>query len=201
MNKFWNGRLLGLPHALACILGAVLHKIGYKTSSFFYKANLGKCGKGVILMPGLKFRNPRSIEIGDRVVIAGGVELSNGEIHAGRLVIEDGASIDKGCFVDYSGGLLMHKDAHLAWGVYVSTHDHGYDYHNTPTGKPLEIGENAFIGAKSIILHNCNYIGRNAVIGTGSIVTKDVPDNAIVAGNPARIIKFINVSEEDYKQV
>ena len=143
-------------------------------------------------MPGLKFRNPNSIEIGNNVVIAGGVQLSNGEIPSGILKMEDGVSIDKNCFVDYSGGLVMHKNAHLAWGVYISTHDHGYDYHNAPVGRALEIGENAFVGAKSIILHNCNYIGKNAVIGTGSVVTKDVPDNAIVAGCPARIIKYRN---------
>ena len=75
-------------------------------------------------------------------------------------------------------------------GSYITTHDHGYDYRNKPTGKSLEIGENAFIGAKSVILFNCNRIGNNAVVGTGSVVTKDVPDNAIVAGNPARIIKY-----------
>ena len=49
----------------------------------------------------------------------------------------------------------------------------------------------SFIGSRCIILHNCNYIGKNAVIGTGSVVTKDVPDNTIVVGNPAKIIKYI----------
>ena len=195
MSKFWNGKIMGLPHAAVGFLGAVFHKIGYRVSTFFYKSNLGKCGKGVTLMPGLKYRNPKSIEIGNHVVIAKGVTLSNNEIPSGKLVIEDGASIDNGCFVDFSGGIIMRKDAHLAWGVYVSTHDHGYDYHNKPVGKPLEIGDNAFVGARSTILHNCNRIGKNAVVGTGSVVTKDVPDNAIVAGNPARIIKYINAAQ------
>lgn len=83
------------------------------------------------------------------------------------------------------------KFAHIAHNVLISTHDHGYDYRNTPIGKSLEIGEGAFIGSRSVILHNCSRIGKNAVVGTGSIVTKDVSDNAIVAGNPARVIKYV----------
>lgn len=195
MRKFWNGKLLGLPHAIALILSAIFYKVQYNICTYFYKKNLGKCGYGVLLMPGLKFRNPKSIELGNNVIISKDVELSNGEIPFGKLIIEEGASIDTKSFVDYSGGLVIRRNAHLAWGVYISTHDHGYDYHNLPVGKSLEIGEYAFIGAKSCILHNCNYIGKYSVIGTGSVVTKDVPDYAVVAGNPARIIKYINHSK------
>ena len=194
MRKFWNGKFLGLPYAITLFIGAVFYKIKYKLYTWFYKNNLGKCGHSVLLMPGLKFRYPNSIELGNNVVIASDVELSNGEIPSGKLIIEEGASIDTGSYVDYSGGLVIRKEAHLAWGVYISTLDHGYDYHNLPKGKPLEIGEHAFIGAKSCILHNCNYIGKYSVVGAGSVVTKDVPDFAVVAGNPARIINYINHS-------
>ena len=180
-----------MPHAVELFLCAVFRRLGCKVTTLYYKWNMGKCGKGVLLMPGLKFRHPKSIEIGNGVSIGKGVTLSNEEIPMGRLIMEDDSSIDFGCFIDYSGCVTMRKGAHIAWGTYISTHDHGYDFRKKPVAKSLEVGENAFVGAKSVILHNCNHIGKNAVIGTGSVVTKDVPDYAIVAGNPARIIKYI----------
>ncbi len=59
----------------------------------------------------------------------------------------------------------------------------------------LVIGDDVWIGANSIILPSVKHIGNGAVIGAGSIVTKDIPDFAIVVGNPATIIKY-RFSEE-----
>jgi acetyltransferase-like isoleucine patch superfamily enzyme len=53
------------------------------------------------------------------------------------------------------------------------------------------IGDNVFLGA-SVTVIGPIHIGNNVIVGAGSVVVKDVPDNAIVAGNPARIIKFRN---------
>jgi acetyltransferase-like isoleucine patch superfamily enzyme len=52
----------------------------------------------------------------------------------------------------------------------------------------ISIGDDSWIGANAIILPGCTRIGVGAVIGAGSIVTKDVPDFTVVAGNPARVI-------------
>lgn len=60
-------------------------------------------------------------------------------------------------------------------------------YENVIKYGKIEIGNNCFIGNKSIIMPGVK-IGNNCVIGTGSVVTKSVPDNSIVAGNPAKYI-------------
>lgn len=57
---------------------------------------------------------------------------------------------------------------------------------------PVVIGNNVWIASGSIILPGIS-IGNGAIVGAGSIVTKNVPENTIVAGNPARIIKNIEV--------
>ena len=56
--------------------------------------------------------------------------------------------------------------------------------------KEIHIKKNAWIGARVSILPGVT-IGENAIVGTGSIVTKDVPDNAVAVGTPARIVKML----------
>lgn len=74
---------------------------------------------------------------------------------------------------------------------------HNYDRTDIPMGQqggkeatPLHIAGDVWIGARAIILPGCRRIGHGAIIGAGSVVTKDVPDWAVVGGNPATIIKM-----------
>lgn len=65
-------------------------------------------------------------------------------------------------------------------------------------GKEIHIGEDCWIGGNASILPGIT-IGRGSVVGAGSIVTKDVPDFTIVAGNPAKVIRKV-VTDMDPEQ-
>lgn len=60
---------------------------------------------------------------------------------------------------------------------------------------PVKIGDNVFIGYRSIILPGVE-IGSNVVVAAGSIVTKSIPNNSVVAGNPAKVIKSFDAYKE-----
>lgn len=88
----------------------------------------------------------------------------------------------------------------MAPRVHVLAHDAStktfLDY--TKIGR-VKIGDNVFVGAESVILPN-TVIGSNVIIGANSTVTKDIPDNVVVAGNPARIISTLEEYLEKEKQ-
>lgn len=66
----------------------------------------------------------------------------------------------------------------------------GNKFDDKPEERPT-IGNNVTLGANVVIIGRVS-IGDNVVIGAGSVVVKDIPDNAVVVGNPARIIKYLN---------
>lgn len=90
--------------------------------------------------------------------------------------------------------ITIGNNAFLAPGVHIYTATHpldpiernsGYEY-----GKPVKIGDNVWIGGRAVICPGVT-IGDNVVVAAGAVVTKNVPNNVVVGGNPAKIIKSI----------
>lgn len=96
-----------------------------------------------------------------------------------------------GRIVTIHGYLMMAEDVLFQGG------GHKYDNPDLMIGAegelpdtPLEICEDVWIGARVIVLPGCKKIGAHSIIGAGAVVTKDVPEYAIVGGNPAKVIRM-----------
>lgn len=91
------------------------------------------------------------------------------------------------------GGLVIGNNVMIASNSCISTLTHDYNENSMRFSKvvarPIRIEDDVWIGSGAIILPGIT-IKKGAVVGAGSVVTKDVPENAIVVGNPARIIKY-----------
>jgi len=99
--------------------------------------------------------------------------------------------VSHGRIVTIHGALMMADDVLFQGG------GHKFDNPDVIIGSeghlpdtPLEIMEDVWIGARVIVLPGCKRIGAHSIIGAGAVVTHDVPDYAIVGGNPAKIIRM-----------
>ena len=98
-------------------------------------------------------------------------------------------------YFDLQGSKIIVEDnVSFSEGVIVFTHSHYFEKSNwrdlpiIRVSNPTIFREKSYIGTNAIILDTCKYIGVSSVIGTGSVVTKNVPDYEIWAGNPAKKI-------------
>jgi len=108
----------------------------------------------------------------------------------------DNSSCGQFCEFGSAGGVTIGND--VIMGGYISFHSENHNYENNEllireqgvTSKGIEIGNNIWVGAKVTFLDGVK-VGNNCVIAAGSVVTKDFPDNVIIGGIPAKIIKEI----------
>jgi len=119
--------------------------------------------------------------------VNGGVRLKSDKIYIGDEVIFDSL---------YPEEIVIGEHVHITMRTIILTHRLDTRH---PVGVKwekghVEIGDYTFIGAGTIICNSVK-IGRNCIVGAGSIVTKDIPDNEIWCGSPARFVKRRNVEK------
>jgi len=188
INKFWNKKVIGIAGALYQFMPTIYLTIMDKISTITQTLNMHSVGKNVTIQCKSIIRNPNNITLGDNIHIGRNVHLST-ELSTAKLTIGSNTEINQKCDFDYSGNLKIGNNCLISENTVIETHTHGLNPHNPPLPMALNIEDHVWIGQRVTILHNVNTIGENSIIGAGSIVTKDVPPNTIVAGNPAKIIR------------
>lgn len=160
-----------LPKSTMPVLGRVAYRLRYRCAKHLFAA----CGKEVNVEQGAYFGNGKNIRVGNRVGI--GKDFCT---HNRPLLVQDRLMMGEN--VLFLGGAHFFADPNVPIGSIPETEEERQT--------PLEICGDVWIGARAIVLPGCKRIGAHSIIGAGAVVTHDVPDYAIVAGNPARVIRM-----------
>ena len=137
---------------------------------------LGKSGKNIVVEPPFHCDYGKNIEVGNNFFVNYNCVI----LDVGKVIIGENVMFAPNVSI-YTAGHPVHPESRNS----------GYEY-----GIEVIIGDNVWIGG-NVVINPGVKIGNNVVIGAGSVVTKDIPDNAIAVGNPCRVIRKVN--EEDRK--
>lgn len=140
------------------------------------KELFGKTGENLWIEPPFHCDYGWNIEVGENLFANYNLTI----LDVGKVTIGKNVQIAPNVSI-YTAGHPVHADSRNS----------GYEY-----GIPITVGDNVWIGGNTVILPGVT-IGKNAVIGAGSVVSKDIPDNVIAAGNPCKVIR--EITEEDRK--
>lgn len=138
---------------------------------------------------------------GENTYLCGGVQISSPQ----NVSIGPHTWLGHRVHIDGSGGVDIGQGVIIARDTEIITSNHNFrsedlwevPYDKRFVRKPVTIGDCVWFGFRVIVLPGVT-IGEGAVVGAGSVVTKDVPPLAIVGGNPAKVLKYRN-SEQYYK--
>ena len=150
-------------------------KMSKKFREMCGKLILDKCGDNVNIYPKSLFSS--SVELGNNADIGYLARIN------GKCIIEDN--------VIMGPEVLVYTRNHIT-----DRTDIAIQYQGTGEERPVIIGRDSWICARAIILPGVK-IGKGVVVAAGAVVSKDVPDYAVVAGNPAKVVKMRNQIEND----
>jgi acetyltransferase-like isoleucine patch superfamily enzyme len=159
----------------------------------FDRAALRRCPASVIVEPGALVFHPENVSL-DEDVYVGHYAILKG-YHRNELVIGRGAWIGQAAFLHAAGGIRIGEEAGIGPHVCVLTSVHAEAGRARPVMAgalelaPVVLDDGCDIGVGAIILPGVT-VGKGAQVGAGAVVTADVPAYAVVAGNPARVLRM-----------
>lgn len=166
-------------------------------SGEFRRDEFRSLGSNVVFEAGVLVFHPENIEIGSNVYVGHHAILKG--YHQGLLRIGDDTWIGQQCFFHSAGGLEIGKAVGVGPGVRIitSTHEDPGPEHPIMEGQlqfgPVRVGDGADLGMGCQVLPGVT-IGQGVQVGAGAVVTEDLPDFAVAAGVPARVIRYRNES-------
>jgi len=147
------------------------------------------------------------IVIGERVRLSGKSSISfhHASDRVPELCIGDGSFVGHDCSIAVASSIAIGRHVLVAGGVRMSDYDgHPVDARSRRTGaptppdavRPIVVEDDVWIGADARILKGVR-IGARSIVGSGAVVTRSVPPDVVVAGNPARIVRKLSESPEE----
>ena len=158
-----------------------------KTRGAWYKHKFNSVGRGLEVKGKLSICGLGKVVAGQNLRLSENVSLGTFTTQS-EIQIGNGVLIGDSTFIGAHGKITIGDKTMIAGQVVIIDTDwHGID-DQPPKEQPITIGRHVWIGLRAIILEGVT-IGDNAIVGAGSVVTKSVAPNTIVAGNPARFIR------------
>ncbi|MBT3428750.1 MAG: acyltransferase [Gammaproteobacteria bacterium] len=167
----------------------------------FIRPQLDGCGEDLrVMYPRHLQVSGSSICFGDHVHI---MALADSPVRLsvyeglGRITVGDYCIINPGVRITSATEIVLGHSCLLAMNCYITDADwHDIQHRIYAPGESLAVtlGDNVWIGDSAMVTKGVT-IGKNSIIGAGSVVTKDIPDNVIAAGNPARVIRQLDASD------
>jgi acetyltransferase-like isoleucine patch superfamily enzyme len=205
-----------IKYEIVVMVTARIHgALGLLLRSKLYPLLLGSVGRNVVFGVNVALRHPHKIHIGDNVVIDdlccldakgtdnAGLRIGNG-VFVGRntilsckngdIVLDDDANVGFNVEVFSAARVRVGKRVLIAAYTYLVGGDHLYDRTDIPvlqqgrTARGIEVDDNVWLGAH-VVVTDGSRVGRDAIVGAGSVVIGEVPEFHIAAGSPARIIR------------
>lgn len=189
--------------------------LGLFLRSRLYPLILGGVGRNVVFGVNVTLRHPHKIVIGDNVVIDDGccldakgtdnrgIQVGNG-VFVGRntilsckngdIILDDHANLGFNCEIFSASRVRVGRHILMAAYTYLVGGDHLYDRVDIPvllqgrTARGIEVDDNVWLGTH-VVVTDGSRVGRDAIIGAGAVVVGEVPEFAIAAGIPAKVLR------------